>query len=62
MLAKLEELMTQLDDRYSIVAGNEITPKAEDAQSTAADRDSIVYFYYKFMYTKAKTLRKTRKL
>ena len=63
---KLEELIKQLEDRHSFVAGTKTTaPGADDtAQDTTADadRDSIEYFHFKFMYMKAKALRKTRKL
>ena len=54
--------MTQLDEHYHIVAGTVMTPRGESQDNTAADRDSIEYLYFKFMYVKAKTLRKTRKL
>ena len=53
--------MTQLDERYNVVAGTVLTPRGE-SQTNAEDRDSIEYLYFKFMYMKAKTLRKTRKL
>ena len=65
MLVKLEELIKQLGDRYSFIAGTKTTATGADdtaQDTTAADRDSIEYFHFKFMYMKAKTLRKTRML
>ena len=60
MLVKLEDLITQLDDRYKIIAG---TVNGADAQnSNDNDRDAIEYLYFKLLYKKAKTLRKTRML
>ena len=66
MLVKLEELIKQLGDRHSFVAGTKTAAEegddtAQDA-TAAADRDSIEYLYFKFMYMQAKALRKTRRL
>jgi len=56
--AKIVELMTKLDDYYSLIAGTILTPR----DGPLPDRDEIEYLYFKLMYVKAKTARKTRQL
>ena len=56
--AKIVELMTKLDDQYSLIAGTILTPR----DGPLPDREEIEYLYFKLMYIKAKTARKTRQL
>jgi len=51
--------MTKLDETYSLVAGTILTPRDE---VVVENRDEIEYLYFKLMFRKAKTARKTRHL
>ena len=51
--------MTKLDEAYALAAGTILTPREEPI---VANRDEIEYLYFKLMFRKAKTARKTRHL
>ena len=51
MMDTLVDLLTKLDTTYKFSSGS---------ATEAEDSDAFEYIYYKFMYMKAKVLRKTR--
>ena len=58
-LSIVDKLMPEIQEKYAVVEGTVLTPRGEDMPQRD---DSVEYMYFKLMYTKAKLMRKMRKL
>lgn len=60
-LDSIVELLEKLDEKYGLIQGVIVTPRGEQPVSPE-ERDSIEFYYFKLLYTKAKIQRKMRLL